>query len=260
MRTVLKILLAIQNFLNSRTWMLGVVLDDLTEGDTFLHNCESLKTVYDSLVPLGIGFAMMYLIMNLCNLVIEDNIGVETIVRAFIKFCIACFFIKSGYDILLTFADIGQKMASGLIQGDLAMDYVAIGNSTRYSFWTTFFYFALLVPNLIFLLLVVVASKVVVWGRTLELGFYLLIAPFAFPNIAEYGLSGSGLKYLKKILALSIQGVIMAITVIICSRISDQILVDDKLMGSVSYLLIGTILLKSLFNSKATAQNIVGAR
>ena len=245
MRESLRILLAIQNYLNSRTWMLGLVLKDLEAGDTFLHSCESLKTVYDTLVPMGMGFAIMYFVMNLCNAVAEDNVSMDIIIKSFI---------------LLYMADIGQAMAKEFIQGDLEMDYVAIGNSIRYSFWNTFFNFMLAVPNLLYLILVFIVSKVVVWTRTLELGFYLLIAPFAFPNIAEYGFSGAGLKYIKKILALAIQGAIMGITVVICSRISDAILVEDKFYGVVSYLLIGTILLKSLFDSKKTAQNIVGAR
>ena len=260
MRESLRILLAIQNYLNSRTWMLGLVLKDLEAGDTFLHSCESLKTVYDTLVPMGMGFAIMYFVMNLCNAVTEDNVSMDIIVKSFVKLCMACFFIKCGYDILLYMADIGQAMAKEFIQGNLEMDYVAIGNSIRYSFWNTFFNFMLAVPNLLYLILVFIVSKVVVWTRTLELGFYLLIAPFAFPNIAEYGFSGAGLKYIKKILALAIQGAIMGITVVICSRISDAILVEDKFYGVVSYLLIGTILLKSLFDSKKTAQNIVGVR
>ena len=260
MREVLKILLYIQNLLSSRTWMLALVQNDLKASDEFLHSCEALKTLYDTFVPMGIGFAIMYLMMTLSNAVSEDNISMDIIVKSFVKFCIAVFFIKSGYDILLTLADIGQQIALSFIQGTLETEYATVGTSVRYSFWSTFFTFMMAAPNLLYLILVFIASKVVIWSRALELGFYLLIAPFAFPNIAENGLNGSGLKYLKKVLALALQGAIMAVIIVICSRISEYILVDEKFSGLVSYILLGTILLKSLFDSKKIAESIVGTR
>jgi len=265
MREVVKALRALDNYISSKTWILGEVMNDLKNTNEFLKNSTGFQNIYDVLIPIGCTIAIIYFLIAMIQSATEETLTPDVMVRNLIKTLVSVLLIKNGYDILLMACDLGPELASNIVYTDEAF-YLSAGTSVRYSFWNTILSFATLIPSLIYFIIVVCVSKCIVWARATEMGIYLCAAPLAFPDIAQNGFNSRGYKIIKKILTLSVQGVVIAMTVVVAQRLSASItdlelhpgIISLGINGFAKSLLIGILMIKMLVSSRSISEDIVG--
>ena len=259
MRDDFEFLRGVEHFTNSRTWILQIVLGDLNECGDFINNSNILQAIYDMFVPIGVGIAFIYFVMGLIDEASNSALTIDHIVKGLIKLFIAIMCIKNGYNLLIGIADVGRIIVNNfqLVETNI---YVSQVTSIRYSFWNTVFNFTMLIPTLLLCLIIFVISKAITWSRMFEMGLYITIAPVALADISVSGIEGGGYRHLKRLLALSIQGVIIAVAIVVCSQISDLVRVEEGIFaGFTNSFLISLIMIKIMTGSKNIAKDLIGA-
>ena len=261
MRNVTRALRVIQNLVSTRTWILDIICEDMDACNEFIKNSQSLKTLYDAFISVGCGILMIYFLSALINRTMNDELSIEFILREICKTLIGILFIKNGYALFVGISDFGVAIVDGLYTKS-TYEFIEMSTSVRYSFWNTVFSFTMLIPNLIYFLIATCVSKVIIWGRMAELGLYISIAPIAISDLVVSGTSSNAYKYIKKVLALSLQGGVIVTSVLICQRFSEMLTdITNLSFGNfASSILIGVIMLKMLISSKSISEDIVGIK
>ncbi len=218
--------LLVFRFLAKMDFSLGGILDgqaysmlaggNMFEGEDMLGIDEDFtsqtRSIYDGLKSIGMSLAVLYWMIELGTLVKEDHFSVETFFISMIKLVVAVFLIDNGWRIIETLIDFGNAL-NDLIRARIGVAY-SIADSTIDSGSTVLKIvdiIRLLVPLIIFVACGLVA-RLVLWmrciTRNLKLCVYMALAPIALADITG-GSHSTSINYLKRILALCLEGAIL---------------------------------------------------
>lgn len=251
---------------NSSAAMLGVVQSDLSGASSFLEK-STFNTIYLAVTPVAIQLAIIYFLLELIDLSTSGKLNFESITKGFLKLILTVFIIDNAFELLKYCAQFGDTLCDLIMENEQSYVFknISTNNIGILSLWSMIGEIISLIPAFIKMIVLIIASKLIVYGRIIELGTYLALSPLAFPSFVSQGFSGSAMKYIKKYAAICLQGCVIAITIIVGSRIRDLSFVYSLSLGSGSFatglgsgLIIYLCLLYMLFQSRRISNEILG--
>lgn len=226
------------------------------------------KTIYDVMMPIGNLLVIVYVFMELMELVTTDNVNPEMIVRALIKMTVGMMIITNGFDIITDLSKLASQAFNSLTQhtGFTGMEQFCPINGSlvnvgrKPSFAKGFMGMA---ENFIPYLIAIVIQfciSILCWARVLDIIIKVMFAPIGIADLSTAGTQGSGFAYLKNLFASMLQGAVIVAILIAYGQV--LIMVNSTpTEGIPSYVMMITcsiVALVATFKSQAYASEITG--
>lgn len=212
----------VYNVFDSSSNLIGDAKDLLNtkEGTNDLTSAiwTAANTIYDNVEAIGICIMLLYFFLDILDKTSREQLSLELFLKSFIKLIVAFAFITSGIEFVQGLADFTSDMLEDLMSsisatngtsstlGVAEMEALAASGSKLTVVTTAIgMMIKVMIPYFgLFICKIVVA--VVAYGRLIEIGLRVGFAPIGMADIVTSGSSGHGFRYLKKIVAVGIQG------------------------------------------------------
>lgn len=239
-------------------------------GGTFQGVWETATTIYNAVAPIGLILLVVYFLIDLMEGVTAEQINIEMLIKKFIKLVVGEILISNGMTLIQGFVDFGNGLAN-LVSYTYAsfssqdiIDTMMAGMSDYGFFEAIMFRAQLLIPSAAAWVIGIVV-KVVCFSRVLELAARAMLSPIAVADIFSGGTRSSGFRYMKKILALCIQGVVLLAIAIGVSSIEAGVLgsmsptsVSDGWGFILTTLAVNFTAISMMFKSLSIANDVAG--
>jgi len=242
----------------------AVVVDLSTDSVSLINNIsESVAQ------PIGAVLLTIYLVLELMEKLTTDNFSAEQFVKLLIKFAFGQIIITNitGWSFMFMNAGVSFMMqivdASGGIS-QATVDMGGIDNSLGGIIKGIALIAQLIIPFLISAVLRV-AIYFMGFGRALEMILRSMMAPIGCADVITGGTNSSGIRYMKRMLGISLQGGIMIAIIAASALFINELLVGEGVftIGNTVFLMkyLGVVaaMVGILGQSKSIAFEIVGA-
>lgn len=227
---------------------------------TFIHNIYN-----DVVMPIGLYLLLIYFIIGITEKVTSDLYSQNQLVKELIKLVVAIFIISNAMDILQVLWHLGslvlkdikvQAGIHGMSVTDTMVTADSIKNGTSaYSKalgeaykeltgkeWgqkigvikSVGLWFQLVLPYLVAVILKI-AVNVICYIRIFEIFIRAMFSPIPLSDFFFQGVHSSGWRFIKKFLAVSLQGFMIFGCVILYSALSTVILEAEAVGGNLDY-------------------------
>jgi hypothetical protein len=181
---------------------------------------ESAKNFYQILLPFGSVLCVIYISIELFENMNKDTLSPENLSKHIMKMFFGLIMLNVGFDLITAFISVSNT-AFDLLENSLSSvknNYQTTGATAglcNYSemldsdfFGALGVYFHLVVPY-IAMEVARVACFLVIWARILEVIVRTIFAPLGLADLLAGGRSSNGFKYLKRLFAALMVGVIL---------------------------------------------------
>jgi hypothetical protein len=235
-----------------------------------------VKNIYDVFSVVGVMLVLIYFLMTTMDRTLQQGTSQELFIKSFGELAIALILMVHGYDIMTSFVNLGTAMLTSVQNGlngtnggeslaDLKWQEIKDGAWSGKILGSIYYigkYLSLAIPALLMeigKLLVMVAAL----SRALEIIIYSLFFPLATADIFKNGMNSSGIRYMKKYLAICLQGAVMVGILISANYINAALNASKDTIGeSISdpFYQLGTVLVTVMliFKSRQIANDVVG--
>lgn len=232
---------------------------------------DVFNTIYDSMAAVGMGLAVMWVMLDLIEKAQMDQMTPEVLIRWCIKLVVAIIIVDNGADLAKALMQVGndfveQLKVSAIESGpnvEILNDFFERINT---GFWTGILtiFLELLIPGvaMIFCLLMMLAQ---VFGRIIEAGVRFAFMPIGISDAFTHGINSPGMRYIKKFFAVCLQGAVLLAIMIAGTNMMALITAGDDgfgiagNLGVVSQLVIGFTMIGAMMKSQQLVNDIVGA-
>ena len=207
-------------------------------------------------MTIGYLLLMLYFVLELLDLTTKESFSLEQLLKMTIKLFIGILLIANGFDILFRLVEFSDGLIMSTI-GGVDSESTSIAKALIYSeleplpWYEAIFYPFQRLGDVVRGGLLTVIYKFMIYGRVIEIAVRALFAPVAMANIYQGGLNSSGMRYLKKFLAICLQGAIMYACVIVTVTIQSNI-------GDLEGLILALVSISVMIKSKSWANDVVG--
>lgn len=188
------------------------------------------NTFNNVILPVGYTLLCLYFLLELLAQTTRDNFNMEHFIRLLIKLLIGkllmdnCIALLDG---LTTFSNAIMNSITVNTTGDASRVNADALKRSGLTFWKELaLWFKLIIPYLA-MVAANLFAKITIYSRAIELIVRTLMAPIGMADIFAEGMRGSGFKYLKKFLAVNLQGAII-LAIIVAMNFFNQSLVTEK--------------------------------
>lgn len=200
----------------------------LTQIWTYISS--GVESAIDALVPLGLALCMLFFIISLLELAMSERMTMEYFVKYFSKLIIGVAAVWKSQDIwklIIQFGDSLGSLAVGFTfgtSGDASGDVDTLIATLTSSFGdmaslkgAAIWIMLVLVILMIFPIMALagvamtIVGYIVCYSRVLELCVRGIFLPIACSLLSDDGWRGAGGRYIRKLMAVSAQGVILII-------------------------------------------------
>lgn len=211
------------------------------------------KGIYDSLKPIGAGLALFWCILALVDKASTGHITGEFLLELGIKFTIAALIISEGREIaegLIGFANgiagtISGKLVSGEASGTDALFHGVYAQIEKAGIFDCLgAILPLLLSSLMMKLCTIIMCALLV-GRLIDVSIRFMFFPIGASDVFSQGLSSPGFRYMRRLVASALQGVVMYSAVIIGASLMTQDV--SELFGSAGTHTVGGVLLSGIW-------------
>ena len=230
----------------------------LTAGGIAFHNLTPvINSMYKTFQNLGVMFLIIFFGVGVIENISFQQMYIEKLVRQFVFLCIGIVLMSKSMDLVYgianVFSGLIQKivdnasasnvdMASGIMNLKKAIYddcnvssgagfKAAIADSISNLAATVGYLIQLFIPSLISRLANVVVS-VMCWSRFIELTIMAIVSPLTVCDISTgAGMNSNAVRGIKNVIALSLSGAIIMLSVFICQQIQYGILSANVLDG-----------------------------
>lgn len=232
---------------------------------------DVFNTIYDSMAAVGMGLAVMWVMLDLIEKAQMDQMTPEVLIRWCIKLVVAIIIVDNGADLAKALMQVGndfveQLKVSAIESGpnvEILNDFFERINT---GFWTGILtiFLELLIPGvaMIFCLLMMLVQ---VLGRIIEAGVRFAFMPIGISDAFTHGINSPGMRYIKKFFAVCLQGAVLLAIMIAGTNMMALITAGDDgfgiagNLGVVSQLVIGFTMIGAMMKSQQLVNDIVGA-
>lgn len=205
---------------------------------------------------------------------LHDTNIMEVIYKSLIKLAIAIPIVTHVYDITMGIFELGAwtvRQSVGAINDStnidigLSIDTIKANLLEMETSWLTIGYLVILVITAFIvswaLKAIYIVINVVVIGRMIEIYMYCCLGPIPFTSILNKDMSSMGQNYIKSIVALALQGLLMMLCVGIYAALVQGLTISDAEleMGLLKILLMSIVLCFSLIKTGSVAKSILNA-
>lgn len=253
-----------------------------------LYSNNVFSSIIAVMQTVGITVCMVYFLLELADKATQEMLSLEQLFLLFLRLLIAYVLIANCIQLLKGFIDFGTALSAEIDEVNVAStlfqqhgDVIREGLEDISADAGIGYAIKLLIPYLI-----VLVSNVVVYfisiSRSVELTIRVIFAPFAIANIYHDMQRSEGFRYLRKILALSLQvvvclGICLAISAVLQTlggdpdvvleslengKFNAEIFLDNYVLGGQSYMILLGILFARiglLVKSMQLCSDLVGA-
>ena len=224
------------------------------------------------IVPIAGMIITFVLVYELVSMVMEKNnmqdVDTFNFFKYFMKAGIAVYIVSNTFTIVSAIFDVGQwvvTQSAGVISNDTHIDIAAVLAGMDEGLW------AMGIGELMGLLMettllsmcmsiITIFVTVIIFGRMIEIYMWLSLAPIPFATFTNREWGQIGNNYLRGLLALAFQGLLIMVCVGIYAVMVNTLTVTENIHGSIWMVAAYTVLLcftlmksgslsKSLFNA-----------
>lgn len=183
----------------------------------------------DVILPVGYAFLGMYFLLELLEKTTRDNFNLEQFIRLLIKLLIGkilmdnCLALLQG---IQSFADLLSKDITENASSANIFDYHKLYDLPWYK--DIILYVKVLVPGIVMLAVSVVAKTICI-TRSIEIVIRAIVAPIGMADIFTEGTRGAGFRYVKKFLAVNLQGFMILIIALSMQYINKGMIINSVL-------------------------------
>ena len=222
-----------------------------------------MKNVYGVLQTIGFMLVVLYAMLEVLDAISRESVNANVFIRAGIKLLIALLLISEGLNILEALVefsnDVLNTISFGGDGGPIATEeslfnlYAPLNPLSRMGAF---------LMNLLLSILPFIIYMFTAYARWAEIAVRGAFAPIAMANIYQGGMNSSGMRYLKKILALCLSGAMMYLAVAL--KISYQNMMGAGITGlgvtgGLDTVIFELVFIAVIIKSKSWANDIVGA-
>lgn len=232
---------------------------------------DTMGTISDFLKPIAGVIVCMYFLMNLIDKATTDNFSSDQFIKMLLKLAFSIIIIENITDWSVRIMDFGIAFTNGIassISGISDLSTLDMQNIVEnMGFWSKLGGMAILLIPWAISLLVRLGIYFLVYGRAIEIGVRAIFSPIGCSDLMNGGVNSNGFKYIKKMLAVSIQGGVMLIVVICSSLLTRDVFANDlgngvsifDLAFIAKYLGVSLSMVGIMAASKQIANDIIGA-
>lgn len=199
------------------------------------------KLAYTSLTSVALSLIVMYFLFSITDKVAQGQMTIEIFVPEFIKLLAAAFLVLEGYNFFKLLISLGESITK-TVGNSFTNDPTT--NNLRYMVETNaddsaivqVSVLAVLIIPTIFGLLARLSIYVVCIGRALEIIVRLALSPIAVADVFGNGLNSGGFRYIKKFLAVTLQGAVIIVIIHIMGTLNATLAIPPDNDTSVSAL------------------------
>lgn len=243
----------------------GILTIDLTAGymDTF-------QALYNSMSSIGLGLAVVWVMLDLIEKAQIDQISPETIIRWCIKMIMAILVVDNADDIAKALIAIGNEMVNPSNMGTpedmsngLAVTIDEIFEMLKSAGFikTTTTLLELLIPAL-GMIVCLLLMLVMMFGRIIEIGIRFAFMPIGVSDAFTHGISSPGMRYIKKFFAVCLQGAVLYAIIIVGSSMMGQVSTGAfgflSHFGIITQLVIAFSMIGAMLKSQSIINDIAG--
>lgn len=180
----------------------------LWDGSIFTTTSDILDVTYKLCQSIGIMLVVLFFLLDLLDKTAQGDMTLEKMIPSFIKFGIGAFFVLQTRDFYLTFIKFGDAFLSetaSIAEGNANMVQfgdILDGQTTAGKLLTAILcIFPWLVGQVCTLLIYFTAIS-----RGIEIALRFSFIPMAVADVYGQGTNSTGFRYLKKFMALCLQG------------------------------------------------------
>lgn len=187
---------------------------------------SKISGIYDAVIfPVAIVLLVLFFLIEMTDLVSRDNFTIDHMIKLAIKFVLGLFLMENGLELLQGMFDFGSAITGGITEylsnnsegftADIDGIKASINQGTKMTDGIKRFGQALplLVPYF-GSFIVTILIKVTCWSRVVEIVVRSMMAPIAMADIYSGGTNSNGFRYLRKYLAVCLQGAFIVATLI----------------------------------------------
>lgn len=253
-------------------------------GSEFINDCVSainidpindipgvedlISTIGDIVLPIAAVLLCMHLLIELMDKMTSDSFNAEQFVKLLMKFVFGEIIISNAIEWSLIFMKVGTQFISD-IQNGLTVTSIGISDITEtveaMSFGAQLGAIAILLLPLLASFLLRIAVFFMAYSRVIEMILRAMLSPMGCADVVTGGAHSGGVRYLKKMLAVSIQGAMMLAIISVASSIlaGSDIFSGDfsitNIMFLGKYLGIMAAMVGLMGTSKSIAVEVIGA-
>lgn len=199
------------------------------------------KLAYTSLTSVALSLIVMYFLFSITDKVAQGQMTIEIFVPEFIKLLAAAFLVLEGYNFFKLLISLGEsitKKVGNSFTNDPTTNnlrYMVETNADDSAIVQVSVLAVLIIPT-IFGLLARLSIYVVCIGRALEIIVRLALSPIAVADVFGNGLNSGGFRYIKKFLAVTLQGAVIVVIIHIMGTLNATLAIPPDNDTSVSAL------------------------
>lgn len=199
------------------------------------------KLAYTSLTSVALSLIVMYFLFSITDKVAQGQMTIEIFVPEFIKLLAAAFLVLEGYNFFKLLISLGEsitKKVGNSFTNDPTTNnlrYMVETNADDSAIVQVSVLAVLIIPT-IFGLLARLSIYVVCIGRALEIIVRLALSPIAVADVFGNGLNSGGFRYIKKFLAVTLQGAVIIVIIHIMGTLNATLAIPPDNDTSVSAL------------------------
>lgn len=227
-----------------------------------------INNISGAILVVGKLFCVLYFLLNLMEAATRDSFTIEVFIKSLVKLVIIfVIFSESTMTAVQNFAEaLEDQLLNQIGEGTDAAACVELGKYVeRIKDMSWIQSLGLLFEGSIgsiTMLVSIVVTLFVAVGRLIELALYQALLPLGMASIYNGGLNSSGFRYIKKWLALYIQGAIMFATMILASHLGDALstngLARATLLSALFDIVVALATAMIIARSKSIANDVMG--
>ena len=252
-------------------------------GNEFISDCVSsinqnpldingvralIESVANIVLPIAAVMLCMHLLLEMMDKMTSDSFNAEQFVKLLMKFVFGQIIISNATDWSLIFMSIGSKFMVDIQSGLITTTIGANGMKEaveKMSFGQQISAMAILLLPLLVSFLLRIAVYFMSYSRLIEMTLRAVMAPLGCADVVSGGVHSSGIRYLKRMLGISLQGALMLAVISVASALlagdsmfSKEFSVTD-IMFLGKYLGVMAAMVGLMGTSKSIAYEVVGA-
>lgn len=207
----------------------------------------------------------MHLLIELMEKMTNDTFTSDQFIKLLIKFVFGMVIISHGTEWSLQFMNIGAKFINDIMDA-INVTTITVTKPEDSGFWEAIGAMVILAIPLLVSFLLRVAIFFISFSRIIEMILRAMFAPIGCADVVSGGSHSAGVRYLKKMLAISIQGALMIAVVYISSEMLSGVMQNlvtnglgiTDIMGLGQYFGITAAMVGLLGATKSIANEVVG--
>lgn len=208
----------------------------------------------------------MHLLIELMEKMTNDSFSSDQFIKLLIKFVFGIIIISHATEWSIQFMNIGAKLTNDIMT-EITVTKITVDIPDKTGFLETIGTMLILAIPLLVSFLLKVAIFFISFSRIIEMILRAMFAPIGCADVVSGGSHSAGIRYLKRMLAISIQGALMVAVVYIAGEMMADIIVESfndgiaitDLMVLGKYFGIAAAMVGLLGTTKSLSNEVVGA-